>query len=60
MHDILYYVAMTFLVVYAVLMGGAFTLALADDDMDGPIRPLLFTSVCTTLTVAVLMAVFHG
>ena len=61
MHDILYYVAMTFLIIYGTVMAGALTLSLADDDMeDSAVRPILFGLVCVTMLVAVLMAVYHG
>ena len=59
MHDILYYVAMTFLIVYTVVAGAALGLAVADED-SGAAKPILLTAALATGALVVLMAVYHG
>ncbi len=59
MHDIVYYAAMAMLAVYAALMGGALALALADND-DKQAKVILSFAVGLTISVVVLMGVFHG
>ena len=59
MHTVVYYVAMAMLAVYAALMGGALALALADND-DKQAKVILSFAVGLTISVVVLMGVFHG
>ena len=58
MHNILYYVAMVVLVVYAVVMGGAFALAVSDED--GEAKAILGGALVVTVSVVSLMVVYHG